>query len=127
MVKLELSEDNIELFGNVAKNLAEKIARDGKKKMNKQTQIRKFYNEVLRLSQKAENVRASEYKTKVYPFVIMLKSKAAHAKARELISEKFEKIINKCVTQANTKEKMELFKLFFEAFIGFYSTYKEKK
>jgi len=127
MVKLELSEDNIELFGNVAKNLAEKIARDGKKKMNKQTQIRKFYNEVLRLSQKAENVRASEYKTKVYPFVIMLKSKVAHAKARELISEEFETMINKCVTQANTKEKMELFKLFFEAFIGFYSTYKEKK
>ena len=120
MVKLELSENNIELFGNVAKNLAEEIADEGNNQTNKQTQIRKFYDAVLKLNQKAQNIRANEYKTKVYPFVVMLKSKAAHAKARKLVSDKFVGMINNCVVQANTKEKMELFKLFFEAFLGFY-------
>ena len=120
MIRLELSEDNIELFGNVAKNLAEEIEREGRGQVNKGTQIRKFYDAVLKLNQKAQNVRATEYKTRVYPFVVMLKSKAAHAKARKLVSNKFVDMINSCVVQANTKEKMELFKLFFEAFLGFY-------
>ena len=117
---LELSETNKELFGNVAKNLAFEIAKEGKKHQNKSTQIRKFYDAVLKLNQKAQNVRESEYKAKVYPFVVMLKSKVAHAKARGLITYKFEKMINECVVQVDTKEKIELFKLFFEAFIGFY-------
>jgi len=120
MIKLELNEKNIELFGDIAKKIADEIAEEGKGQINKSTQIRKFYDAVLKLNKKAQNVRASEYKTKVYPFVVMLKSKVAHAKARKLVSEKFEKMINTCVIQANTKEKMELFKLFFEAFIGFY-------
>jgi len=120
MVKLELSENNIELFGDIAKNLAEEIEREGRGQVNKGTQIRKFYDSVLKLNQKAQNIRANEYKTKVYPFVVMLKSKAAHAKARRLVSNKFVDMINNCVVQANTKEKMELFKLFFEAFLGFY-------
>jgi len=126
-IRLELDANNKELFGKIAKELADIIAQDGKKKMNKHTQIRKFYDAVLKLNQKAQNVRASEYNTKVYPFVVMLKSKVAYAKSRELVSEKFEKMINTCVIQAKTKEKMELFKLFFEAFIGFYYTHKEKK
>ena len=117
---LELSEENVELFGDVAKNLADEIAAEGRGQTNKGTQIRKFYDAVLKLNHKAQNVRESEYKTKVYPFVVMLKSKVAHAKARKLVSNKFETMINECVVQANTKEKMELFKLFFEAFIGFY-------
>ena len=119
-IVLELSEKNVELFGDVAKNLADEIAAEGKGQTNKGTQIRKFYDAVLKLNQKAQNIRKSEYKKKIFPFVVMLKSKVAHAKARNLVSIKFEEMINKCVVQANTKEKMELFKLFFEAFIGFY-------
>ena len=119
-IVLELSEENKELFGNVAKNLAFEIAKEGKKHQNKSTQIRKFYDAVLKLNQKAQNVRENEYKAKVYPFVVILKSKVAHAKARKLVSSKFEKMINECIVQAKTKEKMEIFKLFFEAFIGFY-------
>ncbi len=120
MIRLELTENNVELFGDVAKNLADEIAAEGRGQTNKGTQIRKFYDAVLKLNQKAQNIRESEYKTKVYPFVVMLKSKVAHAKARKLVSNKFETMINGCVVQAETKEKMEIFKLFFEAFIGFY-------
>jgi len=120
MIRLELNEKNVELFGDIAKELAEKVANEGKSQTNKSTQIRKFYDVVLKLNQKAQNTRASEYKTKVYPFVVMLKSKVANAKSRGLIGNNFEKMINSCVVQANTKDKMELFKLFFEAFLGFY-------
>ena len=119
-IVLDLSEENAELFGDIAKNLADEIAAEGRGQTNKGTQIRKFYDAVLKLNQKAQNVRENEYKAKVYPFVVMLKSKVAHAKARKLVSSKFEKMINECVVQAKTKEKMEIFKLFFEAFIGFY-------
>jgi len=119
-IVLELNENNVELFGDVAKKLADEIAEEGRGQTNKGTQIRKFYDAVLKLNQKAQNIRESEYKTKVYPFVVMLKSKVAHAKARKLVSKKFETMINECIVEAKTKEKMEIFKLFFEAFIGFY-------
>jgi len=50
----------------------------------------------------------------------MLNSKVAYAKTRKKVSDTFVKMINSCVTQANTKERLEIFKLFFEAVIGFY-------
>ncbi|GAB6044538.1 hypothetical protein JCM11957_01360 [Caminibacter profundus] len=113
-------ETNPQLFGDVAKSWAEQLGKESTQQINKSSQIRQFYDKVIELYEKSVNISESEYKQKVYPFVIMLNSKVAYAKTRKKISDTFVKMINNCVAQSNTKEKLEIFKLFFEAVIGFY-------
>jgi len=114
-------EKNPQLFGTTAQKWAEKLETESKHQINKSSQIRQFYDKVLELYEKSQNVENDdEYKRKVYPFVIMLNSKAAYAKTRGKVSETFVKMINSCVEQTNSKKGMETFKLFFEAVIGFY-------
>ena len=130
--KIELSkivldyEQNEQLFGDIAKNWAKQVENEsfndrgksnGKNKIN---QIRAFYDKVLELQEKSEGMDDIEYKREVYPFVVMLRSKVAYAKSRGLISNTFEKMINQCVDEATTVKKMQNFKYFFEALIGFY-------
>jgi len=113
-------EKNPQLFGNVAKEWAKQLGNESTQQINKSSQIRQFYDKVIELYEKSINIPENEYKKKIYPFVIMLNSKVAYAKTRKKVSDTFVKMINSCVTQANTKERLEIFKLFFEAVIGFY-------
>lgn len=119
-------KDNEQLFGDIAKNWAKQIEnesfndRGGSNGKNKSSQIRTFYDKVLELQEKSEGMGDEQYKKEVYPFVVMLRSKVAYAKSRGLISNTFEKMINQCVSEAQTTEKMRNFKYFFEALIGFY-------
>jgi len=125
--KIELNyQKHEQLFGEIAKKWADKIKSEsfndrgrnnGKNKIN---QIRSFYEKVLELNEKSEGLSDEQYKKEVLPFVIMLKSKVAYAKSRDLVSSKFENMINQCVDEASTVEKMQNFKYFFEAIIGFY-------
>ncbi len=103
-----------ELFNETAKKCAEIIFKAQKE--TKETQIRKFYDELLSLNQRAKTQNWED----VLPFVKMLNSKVSYAKARKVTSEEFVRMISSCVTQVNTKEELEIFKLFFEAVLGFY-------
>ncbi len=112
-----------QLFGNIAEEWAKIIENDkknSKDKINKSAQIRRFYDSVLELNEKAQNMTDEIYKKEIFPFVIMLNSKVAYAKSRELVSNSFVKMINQCVKESTTVKKMNNFKLFFEALIGFY-------
>ena len=125
--KIELDFTKKEqLFGKIAKDWSKQINNESKKPdgkengKNKINQIRSFYNKVLKLQEKSEGISDEEYKQEVFPFVVMLKSKVAYAKTRDLVSDTFVKMINQCVDEAITQTKMQNFKLFFEAIIGFY-------
>ncbi|MBN2826134.1 MAG: type III-A CRISPR-associated protein Csm2, partial [Campylobacterales bacterium] len=76
LLDYELQE---QLFGEIAQNWAKKIEkekRESKDKLNKSSQIRRFYDAVLELNEKAQNKISDEaYKKEVYPFVVMLNSK----------------------------------------------------
>ena len=74
----------------------------------------------MELNEKAQNMTDETYKKEVFPFVIMLNSKVAYAKTRSLVSNSFVSMINQCVEKSITIKKMNNFKLFFEAIIGFY-------
>ncbi len=113
-------EQNEQLFGKIAKDWAKQVENEASRTLNKSTQIRTFYDKVLELQEKSEGMDNTQYKQEVYPFVVMLRSKVAYAKSRSLISNTFEKMINQCVDEATTVKKMQNFKYFFEAFIGFY-------
>ena len=97
------------MFDVTAKTVAEKISG------TKATQMRAFYDYVIELEQKSNTEDFSE----ILPFVKMLNSKAAYSKTRGYASDEFVKMINICVNQVKEKENLRVFKLFFEAVIGF--------
>ena len=101
-----------ELFNETAQKIA--IAIRSNNKMTS-TQIRNFYEYVLDLLDRSEK----EAFNSVLPFVKMLNSKVNYAKERKVASAEFVEMIAQCVKQVDSKEKLKVFKLFFEAVIGF--------
>ena len=74
---------NPTLFSDVAEKFADKIYKSGLQKKNKRTQIRKFYDEVIRLNSLANNKTNPEEWDNILPYVNMLIAKAAYAEGRD--------------------------------------------
>jgi len=110
------------LFSAKAQDLALKLAEDNSKirKVNKRTQIRKFYDEVVKLDTEAKS-RSIEEWDYILPLVHMLTAKAAYAKGRELVSDAFVNFIKSSVDQIKKREDLAVFAGFFEALMGFYT------
>ncbi|MCK5507288.1 MAG: type III-A CRISPR-associated protein Csm2 [Desulfobacterales bacterium] len=116
-----------ELFSKTAKELAKKLAEDHKKsgeKENKRSQIRKFYDETVRLDMLTKS-RSEEW-VSIIPMVHMLTAKVAYARGRKLISENFMNFIKVSVNQIERPVDLNVFCNFFEAFMGFYRLYEKK-
>ena len=110
-----------ELFSTKAEALAVALADDCRKLQkhpNKRTQIRKFYDEVVRLNMEAKNKTVNW--DNILPLVNMITAKAAYAKGRDLISDNFLNFIRLSVGQIKESEDLAVFTNFFEAFYGFY-------
>jgi len=116
-----------ELFSKTAEALAKKLAEDHNRsgqKENKRTQIRKFYDETVRLDMLTKS-RSEEW-VNIIPIVHMLTAKTAYARGRKLISENFMSFIKESVNQIKRPEDLNVFCNFFEAFMGFYRLYGPK-
>lgn len=111
-----------ELFSAIAENIAKKVADDGSKTINKRSQIRKFYDEVLNFS--ARVGKDSTGFEKMLPYLKMLNAKAAYAKGRGLISDNFKNFISDSLKQINDIDDFEVFLGLFEAFMGYYRLYR---
>lgn len=112
------------LFSTKAEELAKGLAGDcdqSRGRINKRTQIRKFYDEVVRLNMQA-TARPEDWDD-ILPLVHMLAAKAAYANGRKLVSDNFLEFIRSSIPQIEVKEDLSLFANFFEAFIGFYRMY----
>lgn len=122
MIELDYKKDG-ELLNKTAKQYAENIGAGKGGVQN--TQIRKFFDQVLDLNQKAKHT--NDFQGEILPFVKMLNSKVAYASTRKgaggnIINRSFVDMMNNCINQVNSKEKLEVFKLFFEAVIGFHKS-----
>ena len=109
------------LFSKKAEELAKQLAKDhdmSRGKMNKRTQIRKFFDEITRLDIAAKS--KPDTWPNVLPMVHMLTAKAAYAKGRDLVSDSFMSFIKQSVDQVEEHKDLNLFASFFEAFMGFY-------
>ena len=109
------------LFSERAETLSIQLAQectDSKKKHNKRTQIRRFYDEVVRLNAEARSKDANWHE--ILPLVNMVVAKAAYAKGRDLVSDTFLNFVRDGVKQVQTPEDLNVFANFFEAFMGFY-------
>lgn len=117
-----------ELFSTVAEEIAKKIYKeqqDSRGKANKPTQIRKFYDEVIRFDSMLK-VNPQEFEN-ILPYIKMLNAKAAYAMGRDLVSSEFKSFINNSLNQIKAKEDFDAFAGLFEAFMGYYKFYDERK
>ena len=129
MIVLDYTKDS-ELFNKTAKKMAENIG-VGKGGVQN-TQIRKFYDKVLELNDKAKSVDDEEFNNEILPFIKMLNSKVAYASQRnsgggKLVNKSFVDMMDTSINQIRTKKDLNTFKLFFEAVIGFHKSLEGRK
>lgn len=118
----DLRQLNKDLFDKIADDCACKISKA--KKGNKPTQLRRFYDELVMLEERA-SVSEKAYKD-AEPFIYMIKSKVAYAKGRENVDDVFQTFIYNVIDQISDRETLKNAKLFMEAMMGFYKSYKPK-
>jgi CRISPR-associated protein Csm2 len=130
---INLKVVNAELFSDIAKSKAKVIAKNSKS--NKSTQLRKFYDEIVMWDQKlmmiSDKAKQAEKFIEYLPFIKMLNAKVAYAEGRKnsgngLVDPNFVMLISDCLKQVDSPETMRTFKLFMEAFMGFYKQVREK-
>lgn len=110
------------LFSEVAMSWAKKIHESGNRESNKRSQLRKFYDEVIRLNAVAKS--KEEKWDNIVPFVNMVIAKAAYAEGRKKVSNEFSKMMKECITQIENEKDLGVFANFFEAFMGFYAMHR---
>lgn len=113
-----------ELFSSTAEVLAKKIYEEGNNKTNKPTQIRKFYDEVLRFDSMLKT-NPGEFEI-MLPYLKMLNAKAAYAMGRDLVSKGFKDFISTSLNNIKDKDDFDAFAGLFEAFMGYYKFYDVK-
>lgn len=107
------------IFSEIAKQVADEITPTERadSNLNKTTQLRKFYDELLMWDEK---VNLDEHKyTEYAPFIHMLKAKVAYAKGRNYVNGEFVEIFNKMLEGVKSAKTLHYAKLFFEAVLGF--------
>lgn len=114
------------LFSTTAENWASNVHKSGEKERdaNKRSQLRKFYDEVLRLNTLVKS-NPSDWDN-IMPFVNMLIAKAVYAQGRKKVSEDFVRLLKEGIAQIQKKDDLDIFANFFEAFMGYYRQYNDK-
>lgn len=110
-----------ELFSTQAEEFARQISNEATRTINKGTQLRKFFDEILRLKTLAQTTGADW--NLILPQVHMVTAKVAYAKGRNLVSQSFVNHVREGVEQIETEEDLRVFSNHMEAFMGFYKMY----
>ena len=119
----DINNLNKELFDKIADECAKTIA-GGNNKHNKSTQIRRFYDELVMWEERA-SVSEEAYKN-AEPFIYMIKSKVAYAKGRDTIDGTFKNFMYKVIDEISNTKSLKNAKMFMEAVMGFYKSYRPK-
>jgi CRISPR-associated protein Csm2 len=122
LAKIDLKLPSAELFDTVAEEIAKDVGsvRDG----NLSTQLRRFYDEVCQWHQRVQ-LAPDEFQ-KALPLIRMINAKVVYAQGRKLVDAKFAGLMQDCLRKVVDVESFNNFKLFFEAFLGFYKIHKPK-
>lgn len=120
--RINLQKIDVDLFDATAEQMAKEISDD--QKAAKSSQLRRFYDELVMWQQKIEAnpERFDDY----LPFIKMLRSKVVYAKERRVANDEFVDMMSHCIAQLKTREHFSNFKVFFEAFLGFYKKYNHE-
>ncbi len=128
---LDFKSPSMTLYDEDAQKAAECVAHNivglGKTKLkeaNKPTQLRRFYDELLMWEQRIRN-KPSAY-PEYLPMIKMLNAKVAYAHGRKLVDKNYHDLIREGLRQLSedNPETYYHFRLFMEAFMGFYKMEK---
>ena len=131
--EIELSHISINLFSETPENLAIKLSQN--RGSNKPTQLRKFFNEIVMWEERSRTCPDDKFDVNILPYVKMLKAKAAYAHGRNntrnephkgLVDQDYLDLISHCIDQVKDKKTLTTFKMFMEAFMGFYKLARPK-
>ena len=119
------------LFSTLAEEQAKQLSNDGKDskgkdKLNKSSQLRRFFDEVVRLNDMAKSRQKPVPMSLVLPSLHMLIAKASYAQGRDLVSPSFVTLMRDSIDQIQDREDLQVFTHFFEAVIAFYKLYRPK-
>ena len=117
----EKREVDPEFFSIIADEKAKSIGLEDNRK-NKGTQLRRFFDEIVRLNSQAQR-KGTDW-NHILPQLHMLISKAAYAKGRKLVTDSFVELLKGTIMQVRDKDDLKVLTSFFEAFMGFYKVYK---
>ncbi len=117
------------LFSDDAEKIAQEFNDVDKRKAMKQTQIRKFYNEVLAIqnlieSKESKEKRKEEFKVQI-PYIKMLIAKAKYSEKRGHAKKEFVNFIENCLEEIkldnidNSMKHFYIFASLFEAVIAY--------
>lgn len=111
------------LFSQKAEELAKQIGQEGAN-INKSSQLRRYFDEVVRLNTQAKGKDA--YMDLILPQVHMLVAKVVYAQGRKLVSLSYVGMMKSGISQINDKDDLQVFANFLESFTGFYRMYGPK-
>ncbi len=117
--------DLAELIRDKAKEYAEKII-DNRGSKDNYTQIRKFYDEIVRIQQRSLNSDEIAF-NKYRPSIYVLAAKSSYAVSRKVLSKSFSDFIEKNVKEIKTKDDLNNFIILFEAVLGYLKFYDYEK
>ena len=112
------------LFSKEADEFAKKINGEAGRKTNNGSQLRKFFDEIVRLNTLAMS-NDSDWKL-ILPQVHMVVAKVAYAKGRNLVSQSFVDRIRCGIEQVQKPKDLQVLTSYLEAFMGFYKVYNKK-
>ena len=112
-----------DLYSKKAEDLARKWS--GDRRINKPSQIRKFYDELVKYNDIVS--RREEDFDDCKPLIKMLAAKAAYARGRGLVSDSFSnEFIKDLVSEIEEPQDLKNATLYFEAIVAFYKLYRPK-
>lgn len=120
--QINITTVSANLFADQALKAAQDCVVIGKD-VNKSTQIRRFYDELVLWHDKVFSGKTPDEQDqrleRVLPYIQMLRAKAAYAKGRKLINNTFFGMFDRIIQQIQKKEQLKTAKLFMEAFLGY--------
>jgi len=114
------------LFSTKAEKLAKELGEQGKqgKEKNKNTQVRRYFDEVVRLNGLAATEDGPM--AQILPQLHMLIAKVVYAQGRDLVTHSFVEMMKSGIEQVETREDLQAFTNFLESFMGYYKVYGPK-
>jgi len=113
------------LFSATAEELAKRIGTEDNRK-NKGTQLRRFFDELIRINTKAQSKEKEDDWAIIHPLVHMMIAKVVYAQGRGLVTGFVVDLMRNGIKQIQDRNDLDVFTNFMECFIGFYKLYGPK-
>ena len=110
------------LYSDIAEECAREVGKQiGGRDVNKGTQLRRFYDELVMLQTKVGS-DAERFEAQA-PFIQMIKAKVAYARGRGKVDANYEQMLRHVIDQVSDHRSLAQAKLFMEAFMAFYKVH----